>query len=744
MPLNAETLLDALPIGVAVIDPRQCIVIMNAAFHASLGLPPNSFPPGTRVEDAVRASAHRGVYGPGDPEAHVAAVMAADRGIPGRLRRRVFDNRVFDLFNTPLVDGGYIVTAIETTAQIRARDEAERAVTQTAIALSAVAVGMAAFRPDGALLFANPRFAELLGLPHERLTPGLGFAVLLAVMESRDEYAGADGLRFVTTQRHRNRSQPSVERRRRGNGQVIDVASAPLPDGGWVMTVTDISPLSQAEHEARQRARLLDSILEAVPHGICVYSADHRVTMFNQTYGKVMAGAPVRVGDTMLDVVRRRAEAGEYGPGVVDNVFAEQMAFDITRPQMRRRFRPDGTAIDVRTAPLPDGGHISVVTDITPLVEAQAETARKAEEMAVMLANIRHGILLWSADRRLVASNTVASELLGYPPDLLAPGRAEDELLENMRQRGEWGSPEQSDKVFRDVRALDRSTSHVREIVMRGGRVLEARSDPIPGGGWVSTFTDITEARAVEAELRHARDKAEAADRAKSRFLATMSHELRTPLNAVIGFSDELLRAAGPIDAEQVRDYAQQINDGGRHLLNLINLILDVARIEGVREELGSDQVDVARLARGVARSFEPAAEAAGLILTVDIPDGMPLLRSDERRLQQALSQLVSNAVKFTDAGGSVTLRASIDGDGCFVIEVRDTGIGIAHADIDRVFEPFTQGDASLARRRQGAGLGLFIARALIDAHGGQLRLRSAPGQGTVAEITLPAARVIQ
>jgi signal transduction histidine kinase len=423
------------------------------------------------------------------------------------------------------------------------------------------------------------------------------------------------------------------------------------------------------------------------------------------------------------------------------------MAFDVARPQMRRRRRPDGTAIDIRTAPLPDGGHISVVTDITPLVQAEAEAGSRVEQMGVMLANIRHGVLLWGADRRLLASNAMAAELMGHPPGLLVPGRSETEILDDMAQRGEWGDGERAEAAARTLRDLDRSVPYVRQVITKAGLVLDTRSDPAPGGGWISTYTDVTEARVVEEELRRAKEVAEAANLAKSRFLATMSHELRTPLNSVIGFSDALLReaarpsAARP-SADRVTEFAQQINDAGRQLLGLINIILDVARIEAGRFDLAEDPVDVGRMVRAAVRQSDSSAQAAEITLVADLPDGLPILRSDERRLQQALMQLLSNAIKFTDAGGSVTVGATLEAGGDLLLYVQDTGIGIPGEDLERVFEPFTQLDSTLSRRYQGAGLGLYIARALVVGHGGRLTLRSAPGAGTTAVIRMPASRL--
>jgi signal transduction histidine kinase len=738
-----ESVLEAMPIGVAVVDSDRRVVLFNAAYCESLDLPPNSIPVGMSVADALRVSAYRGVYGPGDPEAQVASFLQTDRSRPGRLRRRTFNGRSFDVLQAPLPNGGYVVCALETTALVTARSDAEIALGRVNSALATLRTGLAAFDPGGSLLFANRRFEELIGLASERPLAGISFPDLLDLLATREEFIGFDGAAFIAQQREADRSRPFAQRRVRANGQVLDISSAPMPDGGWTMAVTDISPLAGAENDARRRAAMLDSIVDAIPHGVCVYSADRRVTMFNREYGRVMAGAPLHIGDRLEDVVRSRAAAGEYGAGDPAQIFAQQMAFDVTRPQSRKRRRPNGLTVDVRTTPLPDGGYISVVTDITPLTEAEAEMSRRAEELAVMLSCIRHGVVLWGPDRRLLASNAIAAELLRHPPGVLVPGQSEQAILEDMLMRGHFGAGEDARELARALAELDRSKPYQRQMVSPANRVLDVRSDPTPGGGWVTTFTDVTEARNAQDELRRAKEAAEAANQAKSRFLATMSHELRTPLNAVIGFSDALLREADNPSGARVGEFAQQINDAGRHLLGLINSILDVARIESGRFDLAADTVDVARLVRACVRQADAAVQAAEVALTVSLPDDLPPLRADERRLQQVLSHLLSNAVKFTEAGGSVSIGASLELDGGLLLFVRDSGIGIPTEDLDRVFEPFTQLDSSLARRFQGAGLGLYVSRALIAGHGGELVLRSAPGQGTAAEIRLPAERLI-
>jgi len=741
--VSLETVFEAIPVGLGIVDPSRRIVLMNRAFRDSLGLPQEAFPPGTLVEDAVRATALRGVYGPGDPEEQVAAVMAADRTRPGRLRRRTYAGRSHDLFNTPLPDGGYIVTVVETTALLAARSEAESVVSQTASALTSLWLGLAVFDCNRRLLLVNPRFSALLALPQDRLVVGTSFDVVLGLMETREEFATADGAAFVASWRTDAFGRHWTARHRRADGRSIDVMFDPLPDGGCTIAVNDITPQAQAEDEARRRARLLDLVLLNVPHGICVYGPDRRVAMFNDTYNKVMEGAPLQIGDTLADVIRRRAEAGEYGVGSPESVFTEQMSHDIARPQMRRRVRPNGTAIDVRTAPLPDGGHISVVTDISALVHAETELRRRAEDMATMLDNIRQGIMLWGPDRRLAASNPVAAILLDLPEEVLTPGQHEADVLNAMSKLGHFGAPGGFVDAARQLLQLDRNVPFGREVTTRTGRILFAQSNPAPGGGWISTFSDITLMRRAEQELRRSKELAEAANLAKSRFLATMSHELRTPLNAIIGFSDALARENGHMPTEMVAEYSGQINHAGKQLLSLINVILDVARIESGRFDPDGEVVDIGKAILAAVRQADSAAQAGEVSIATHVPADMPWLRGDERRITQALSQLVSNAVKFTEAGGSVTIETGLSRDAEMFVSVVDTGIGIPDSDLERVFEPFTQLDGSLSRRYPGAGVGLFMARAIVTAHGGQLSLSSQPGRGTIARLTLPRSRIV-
>jgi signal transduction histidine kinase len=248
-----------------------------------------------------------------------------------------------------------------------------------------------------------------------------------------------------------------------------------------------------------------------------------------------------------------------------------------------------------------------------------------------------------------------------------------------------------------------------------------------------------------EEDLRAAQEQAECANRTKSEFLANMSHELRTPLNAIIGFSEIIKREMlGPLGQPRYREYTIDIHESAQHLLEVINDILDLSKVEAGLIELFEDPIDMGRLAEKSIRLMAERAERAEIEIHLLAAPDLPHLVADERLVKQALLNLVANAVKFTPAGGGVEVRLSLDTEGAFCLCVRDTGIGIAQADLGRVVMPFRQGDSGLNRNHQGTGLGLPLAKSFVEMHGGQLELKSRLGEGTTVTLQFPAMRVVK
>ena len=245
-------------------------------------------------------------------------------------------------------------------------------------------------------------------------------------------------------------------------------------------------------------------------------------------------------------------------------------------------------------------------------------------------------------------------------------------------------------------------------------------------------------------ELRLARDQADGASRSKSEFLATMSHELRTPLNAIIGFSEIIgTETFGPIGNVKYRDYARDIHESGQHLLDLINDILDISKVESGMEELYEENVDISVVADSVLRLVRQRAQKHGVTLELELSDESPALRVDVRKLKQILVNLLSNAIKFTKSGGTVTLKGWGRIESGYVFQVIDTGIGIAPEDIPKALSQFGQVDNALNRQHEGTGLGLPLTKSLVELHGGSLDLQSDVGVGTTVTVRFPADRIV-
>jgi PAS domain S-box-containing protein len=351
------------------------------------------------------------------------------------------------------------------------------------------------------------------------------------------------------------------------------------------------------------------------------------------------------------------------------------------------------------------------------------------------------GIFRTTPEGHYLSANQALADIYGYSaPEELVTG-----LTDISAQL--YVEPGRRDEFRTLMQANDLVTHFISEIYHRSGRRIWISENARAVRDWSGallcyegTVEDVTEKFEQDRALRAALRQAEIANKMKAAFLAAMSHELKTPLNAVLGFS-EIIRdeVLGPIGHEAYREYAGDIHKSGTRLLSVINDVLDVSRLEGglVTIEARSENIlDVAEAAIKLVPTHDQRR------IEIAVPADMPSLQVDPRRLAQALGNLLANALKFTPEAGRVCLTARLQPGGGVHLLVEDTGIGMAEETIAAALEPFRQLDGSLARRFEGAGLGLSIAKALAELHGGALSVKSAVGKGTTVTIALPAGRV--
>ncbi|MET0841012.1 MAG: PAS domain-containing sensor histidine kinase [Methyloceanibacter sp.] len=379
------------------------------------------------------------------------------------------------------------------------------------------------------------------------------------------------------------------------------------------------------------------------------------------------------------------------------------------------------------------------------LVQRRSEGAvRAGEERYRLLAENANDLITRHDEKgRIVFASLAAQQLLGEPAQkILGDGLFEcvhvadrPAYLTALSRSQTNGEPIAVE--FRLRRGSPGENARYIFVEMRCRPMQPADCEALDRPGIVAVTRDITDRKAQEAELTRARDEAESASRAKSQFLANMSHELRTPLNAVIGFSEILNRELfGALEA-RYRDYARLIHESGEHLLNVVNDILDMSKIEAGKFDIVKEPFEVASLVRSCCDILRHTAERRGLTLIADVAPGIPELPADKRACKQMLLNVIANAIKFTKEGGWVRVSARL-ARGNVELVVADNGIGIAAEDLPKLGNPFVQANNSYDRSYEGAGLGLSVVKGLARLHGGRFELESTLGQGTTAIIVLP------
>jgi len=495
----------------------------------------------------------------------------------------------------------------------------------------------------------------------------------------------------------------------------------------------------RSEQALRVSEARFRSFMDNAPFSMLVKDLDGRYVMVNR-------GIEANWGKSSEEILGRRIGdlSGSAGVGVVDamdrevietgRAVAREVHFSDLGEEWSYEVKFPIRDVDGRLIAI--GG---VAVDISD---------RKQTEMMLRTSEARFRSFMENAPVEMVVKDLEGRYLMVSRAVEEIWDRAAEELLG--RKAGDISESAGATVVeAMDREVIETGRSVAREIHFPGWRNEWAYGVKFPIRDATGTLVaigsvvlNITDKKRTELELLRAKEEAERANRAKSEFLANMSHELRTPLNAIIGFSEIISKQLfGPLGSPRYLDYSRDIYASGEHLLGIVNSILDTSKIEAGSFVLSEGPCDVLELIESATRMIEARAVQASITVEQQVAANLPPIIVDERISKQILLNLLSNAVKFTPAGGKIAVTAGYSEDGGLLVQVSDTGIGIAPEDLARLFDRFAQVDTSYARRHGGTGLGLHLTKKLIELHGGTIRLESAVRVGTTASVTWPPER---
>jgi hypothetical protein len=493
----------------------------------------------------------------------------------------------------------------------------------------------------------------------------------------------------------------------------------------------------------RAETSFLDA-METISEAITIYDSDDRLVVANskarEFYGTV--AKEIVAGARFEDVLRTSVARGQFPEAIgrEEEWIAERLDAHRNPGRTIEQLTNDGRWLKVVERRGRDGSYVGLRTDITEIKERELALRDSQEALAMAQRQARIGSWRWSVERNeLISCSEEFARIHGVGMDEI------HQLLKNCFDK--VIHPEDRERVNREFRRADAEGSdyQIEYRIIRGDGeiryVLEIGEAFLgPPMQQTGTLQDITERKISEVKLEEAKNAAEAANRAKSEFIANMSHELRTPLNAIIGYSEMLHEDAAQSGNPEFVDDLDRINAAGRHLLSLINDILDLSKIEAGKIEIDYQEFVAAKLVGEVVSAVSALARQNGNEIEVRCDRGVGTLRTDPTKVRQILLNLLANAAKFTSDGHILLAvdREYEDGMSYVRFRVSDTGIGIPADDQNRLFEAFTQADASTTRRYGGTGLGLAISSRYCKLMGGGISVESEPGKGSVFTVRLP------
>jgi signal transduction histidine kinase/PAS domain-containing protein len=537
-----------------------------------------------------------------------------------------------------------------------------------------------------------------------------------------------------------------------GSRRLIEITETPDREGGTIGFAIDRTDREIAEAELQRHVNAHGQVLENIHAAVAIYGPDKRLRFCNAAFAGLwgietdwLATGPSL--DELLERLRERRRIPEFADFRAFKRQQLAMFTSLIEPQQELLHLPDDRTLSLTVSPHPLGGLVFVYEDVTDRLALERSYNTLTEVQRESLDNLFESIAVIGSDGRLKLHNPAYRKIWGLSEADLEGEPHIGEIVEKTRGfysngvgSNDLGDPGWPALKARIIARISGDAMAAGDLLDRtDGTVLQVATVPLPDGNVLLSYQDVTDTQRVERALRERNEALETTGRLKSEFIANVSYELRTPLNAIIGFAEILANEYfGALTPRQL-DYSRGILDSSHRLLSLINDILDLATIEAGYMTLETAEVDIQHMLETVLTLTRERARNQNIELSLACPDDIGAIEADDRRLKQALFNLISNAIKFTPPGGSIRLGAEREiglAGAELVLSVADTGVGIPIADQARVFEKFERGDPTLAQT--GAGLGLSLVKSLVELHGGTVTIESSPDSGTIVRCHLP------